>query len=61
VVWVEEEPALFRRRAVKIGMEQEDRVQIREASTRRAGRRAARSSWTTSGGSSEAVLRCCLS
>jgi cobalt-zinc-cadmium efflux system membrane fusion protein len=30
VVWVEEEPALFRRRAVKIGMEQEDRVQIRE-------------------------------
>jgi len=30
VVWVEEEPALFRRRKVKIGMEQEGRVQIRE-------------------------------
>jgi cobalt-zinc-cadmium efflux system membrane fusion protein len=30
VVWVEEEPALFRRRPVKIGMEQEGRVQIRE-------------------------------
>jgi membrane fusion protein, heavy metal efflux system len=30
VVWVEEEPALFRRRAVKVGMEQEGRIQIRE-------------------------------
>jgi cobalt-zinc-cadmium efflux system membrane fusion protein len=30
VVWVQEAPALFRRRAVTIGMEQEGRVQIRE-------------------------------
>jgi cobalt-zinc-cadmium efflux system membrane fusion protein len=30
VVWVQEEPALFRRRAVKVGMEQEGRIQIRE-------------------------------
>ena len=30
VVWVEEEPMLFRRRPVTLGMEQEDRIQIRE-------------------------------
>jgi cobalt-zinc-cadmium efflux system membrane fusion protein len=30
VVWVEEEPMLFRRRKVKLGIEQEGRVQIRE-------------------------------
>ncbi len=30
VVWVEEEPMLFRRRPVKIGMEQDGRVQIRD-------------------------------
>jgi membrane fusion protein, heavy metal efflux system len=30
VVWVEEAPELFRRRAVKLGIEQEGRVQIRE-------------------------------
>ena len=30
VVWVEEEPMLFRRRKVKLGMEQEGRMQIRE-------------------------------
>ncbi len=30
VVWVEEEPMLFLRRKVKLGMEQEGRVQIRE-------------------------------
>ena len=29
-VWVESEPTLFRRRDVKLGMEQEGRVQIRE-------------------------------
>jgi membrane fusion protein, heavy metal efflux system len=29
-VWVEEQPMVFRRRVVKIGMEQEGRVQIRE-------------------------------
>jgi cobalt-zinc-cadmium efflux system membrane fusion protein len=29
-VWVEEEPMLFKRRKVKLGMEQEGRVQIRE-------------------------------
>jgi cobalt-zinc-cadmium efflux system membrane fusion protein len=30
IVWVEEEPMLFARRKVKIGMEQDGRVQIRE-------------------------------
>jgi cobalt-zinc-cadmium efflux system membrane fusion protein len=30
VIWVEEEPMLFRRRPVTLGMEQEDRIQIRE-------------------------------
>jgi membrane fusion protein, heavy metal efflux system len=30
VVWVEEQPTLFARRKVKLGMEQEGRVQIRE-------------------------------
>jgi cobalt-zinc-cadmium efflux system membrane fusion protein len=30
VVWVEEKPMLFRRRPVTLGMEQEDRIQIRE-------------------------------
>jgi cobalt-zinc-cadmium efflux system membrane fusion protein len=30
VVWVEEEPMLFRRRQVTLGMEQEGRMQIRE-------------------------------
>ncbi|HEY6994663.1 MAG TPA: efflux RND transporter periplasmic adaptor subunit [Xanthobacteraceae bacterium] len=30
VVWVEEEPMLFRRRRVKLGIEQDGRVQIRE-------------------------------
>jgi cobalt-zinc-cadmium efflux system membrane fusion protein len=29
-VWVEEEPMLFRRRNVKIGLEQDGRTQIRE-------------------------------
>jgi membrane fusion protein, heavy metal efflux system len=29
-VWVEEEPMLFRRRSVKIGLEQDGRIQIRE-------------------------------
>jgi cobalt-zinc-cadmium efflux system membrane fusion protein len=29
-VWVEEEPKLFRRRNVKIGLEQDGRIQIRE-------------------------------
>ena len=29
-VWVEEQPMLFKRRKVKLGMEQEGRVQIRE-------------------------------
>ncbi len=29
-VWVEREPMLFQRRMVKLGMEQEGRVQIRE-------------------------------
>jgi cobalt-zinc-cadmium efflux system membrane fusion protein len=33
VVWVEEEPTLFRRRRVTIGMEQEGRMQIREGLT----------------------------
>ena len=30
IVWVEEEPMLFARRKVKLGMEQDGRVQIRE-------------------------------
>src|SRR5262249_54564178 len=29
-VWVEEQPMLFRRRAIKTGLEEEGRVQIRE-------------------------------
>ena len=29
-VWVEDEPTLFRRRQVRLGMEQEGRVQIRD-------------------------------
>jgi cobalt-zinc-cadmium efflux system membrane fusion protein len=33
VVWVEEEPTLFRRRRVTIGIEQEGRMQIREGLT----------------------------
>ena len=49
VVWVEEEPMVFRRRKVKLGLEQEGRVQIRDGL--KAGDPcsfAARSSWTTS-------------
>jgi multidrug efflux pump subunit AcrA (membrane-fusion protein) len=30
VVWVEEEPMVFQRRKVKLGLEQEGRVQIRD-------------------------------
>ena len=64
-VWVEQEPLLFKRRKVRIGLEQDGpRADSRRAHGRRAGgRRAARSSSTTSGGNDRADSRsgpCCV-